>query len=185
MEIASSHVRWKGLGCERKRGRQGLLTYPSSPWWGPVSTAMLWGRMHKCPFSYRGSDCVCAATNAEHSANPLFGALPAFPSREQQRLVAACGGSESILQDFLYFLLQNTTVNLHWACRHVRPIKSTGVNKQKTCASSPINLVLSWKSGFSQGVEEPFLRGSSPGYICIQSQKGIPQVWLQKIDKFS
>lgn len=134
---------------------------------------------------FRTEDLMVYAQQPRQSALQILhlGLCLPFPAESSRASQMLKKESESILQDFLYCLLpRNTTVSLHWACRHVRPIKSIGVNKQKTCASNPINLVLPWKSGFSQRVEEPFLRGSSPGYICIQNQKRIPQVWLQKID---
>lgn len=84
------------------------------------------------------------ANPALFPAWPLARALPAFPSREQQSLVAARRGSECILQDLaaLASTKRSSKPSLS-AQAHVRPVESIGVGKQKTRARNPEDSVLS------------------------------------------
>lgn len=179
-------MRWEGLGCEGREAGRGCWLTPTALDVGPELTAMLRERLHQivCFHAVPLFGCVRGPSQSKLANPALARALPAFPSREQQSLVAACRGSECILQDFVHCLPPQNTAVKHWARRHVGPVRSIGVNKQKTHARNPKNLVLSWKTMCLQRTEEPFLRGCSAGCLCTQSQKGIPQVWLQKGDRY-
>lgn len=123
---------------------------------GVLLEAMLRRRLHPAVCTCTGgSECVLANA-ALPPALPEARALPAFPSREQQSLVAARWCSEcGSLRDLLAALAsaKHSSKPSLSSQAHVRPVKSIGVGKQKIHAPSFEDSGLSWKPRCSQKSE--------------------------------